>query len=61
MHVTPQAIATAIVDAPAWAQIGLTAPSPRLREDAANEVAQHLYTALYAGQQAAKDQLPLDL
>lgn len=47
MIITPDTIAAAIETAPAWAQIALTVPQERLREDARREVAQHVYSTLY--------------
>lgn len=35
----PTLIAEAILQAPGWARIGITAPSPVMREDAAAELA----------------------
>ncbi len=32
-------MANAILEAPGWARVGITAPSPTLREDAARELA----------------------
>ena len=39
-------LAQTILQAPAWARVGLTAPSERLREDAAAELAQTVIAAL---------------
>jgi hypothetical protein len=61
MQINPDTIATAITDAPAWALVGLTAPRDTLREDAAREVAQHLYAALYRPHDVETGQLPLPL
>jgi hypothetical protein len=47
MMINPETIATAIHDAPGWAKVGLTAPKETLREDAARELATHLYRSLF--------------
>jgi hypothetical protein len=39
-------LATTLLHAPAWARIGLTAPSERLRERAAAELAESILDAL---------------
>lgn len=46
--ITPDALSSAIETAPAWALLGLTVPSERLREDALREVAEHVCQALAA-------------
>jgi hypothetical protein len=46
MMINPDSIADTIMQAPAWALIGLTAPRDTLREDAAREVAQHICLTL---------------
>lgn len=62
MIITPNTIADAISTAPAWAQIGLTAPREALRDDARLEVARHLYSTLYQPSRAdMAAQLPLPL
>ena len=61
MTIDPEAIQDALVTAPAWAKIGLTVPQQRLREDAAREVATHLYRTIYAPVSADRDQLALPL
>ncbi|MFM5924586.1 MAG: DUF6771 family protein [Novosphingobium sp.] len=38
-RIDASAIACAILDAPGWARVGITAPSERLRQDAALELA----------------------
>ena len=38
----PATIAQAILTAPAWARVGITAPSEWLREDAAQELARSI-------------------
>ena len=62
MILTPDAIADALATAPAWAQIALTVPQERLREDARREVAQHVYSTLCPptrGDMSAQLPLPL--
>jgi hypothetical protein len=54
---TPGLIIGAIQTAPAWALLGLTVPSERLREDALREVAEHVCATLAS----ERDQLPLPL
>jgi hypothetical protein len=61
MLINPETIANAITDAPGWALVGLTVPSESLREDAARELAAHLYRRLYAAPNAAVGQLRLPL
>ncbi|WP_225009723.1 DUF6771 family protein [Novosphingobium percolationis] len=39
MGLEPDTIAKAILAAPGWARVGITAPNERLREDAALELA----------------------
>lgn len=45
--ITPERIADLIDHAPAWAKIGLTVPSDRLRQDARRELAEHVYSSLF--------------
>lgn len=54
-------VAAAILSAPGWARIGITAPDPRMRVQAAETMAAHL--AEYAGDRSSPDldQLPLPL
>lgn len=55
-------VAAALLSAPGWARVGLTAPDSRLRVQAAETLAAHL--AEYAGQPLAvsdRNQLPLPL
>lgn len=55
-------VAAAIVSAPGWARVGITAPDPRMRIKAAETIAAHL--AEYAGEPLPVDdrkQLPLPL
>lgn len=61
MPINPDTIANAIADAPGWALVGLTVPSERVREDAARELATHLYQRLYDAPIAAQGQLRLPL
>lgn len=61
MMINPDSIADTIMQAPAWALIGLTAPRDTLREDAAREVARHLYSTLYRPANTDTGQLPLPL
>lgn len=61
MIITPDAIAAILSDAPGWALVGLTAPREALREDAAREVASHLYHRLYAPLRVSEGQLALPL
>jgi hypothetical protein len=55
-------LAQCLLCAPAWARVGLTAPSERLREAAATELAQTIIGAL-EGAQTVQDarQMPLPL
>ena len=46
---SPNAIAQAILDAPAWARVGITAPSEWLREDAAHELARAIVETVSTG------------
>ncbi|MGW8188869.1 DUF6771 family protein [Sphingomonas hankookensis] len=55
-------IAAALLSAPGWARVGLTAPDSRLRVEAATTLAAHLRE--YAGEPLPKqdrNQLPLPL
>ncbi len=61
MLINPDAIANALATAPGWAQIALTVPQERLREDARLEVANHLYATLYHPVSIDTAQLPLPL
>jgi hypothetical protein len=45
-HPDLSSLATALLHAPAWARIGLTAPSDRLREQAAAELAESILDSL---------------
>lgn len=55
-------VAAAILSAPGWVRIGITAPDPKMRVQAAEKLAAHL--AEYAGEPLPKqdrNQLPLPL
>jgi len=54
-------VAAAILSAPGWVKVGITAPDARMRVQAAETLAAHL--AEYAGETPALDvnQLPLPL
>ncbi|WJS98184.1 DUF6771 family protein [Novosphingobium humi] len=55
-------IAEAILQAPGWARIGITAPSPVMREDAAAELARTILERAQAPATApAPDQIGLGL
>lgn len=44
MRIEPEIIVRAILSAPGWARIGITAPVERLRVDAAHEIARSILT-----------------
>jgi hypothetical protein len=48
MTATPNVIADAIANAPAWALLGLTEPASSLRADAARELADCIWEAIGA-------------
>lgn len=55
-------VAAAILSAPGWVKVGITAPDARMRVQAAETLAQHL--AEYAGEPlrvSDRNQLPLPL
>ena len=52
-------ISTAILNAPGWAKVGITAPNERLRRDAAQELARAIMSSSAAEPDPA--QLPLAL
>lgn len=56
-------VALAILDAPGWARLGITAPAAHLREDAAHELARFILAELAAGPRAGSegDQMGLSL
>ena len=58
---TPVEIAAIIAAAPAWAKLGITMPSERLREDAPMELARHVHTSLYEACKGDEGQLALPL
>jgi len=57
--ITPQRIASLIDNAPAWALIGLAAPSESLRAAAQLEVAKHVYSGLFQPVNGEATQIPL--
>jgi hypothetical protein len=61
MPFTADQIAASLDTAPAWAKIGLTMRSERLREDALRELAQHVHTSLYEPPRRDEGQLALPL
>lgn len=56
-------LATTILSAPGWARVGITAPSERLLDDAAHELARAIIDLLGAAtrEQCNPDQLALAL
>lgn len=42
-------IAETILAAPGWARVGITAPAPHVRDDAAHELARVILAAIEAG------------
>ena len=59
MRIDEHTIAEAILAAPGWARVGLTAPAERLREEAARELARVILNDNDAGH--SPDQLTLAL
>ena len=55
----PQTIADAILQAPGWARVGITAPTPVLREEAARELAHAILQASETPEGIPPDQLQL--
>ncbi|WHU02490.1 DUF6771 family protein [Sphingomonas sp. NIBR02145] len=51
----PTDISEAILHAPGWARVGITAPSPRLREQAATELARAVAARLDGHSFAVED------
>ncbi|AOF98698.1 hypothetical protein BSY18_4047 (plasmid) [Blastomonas sp. RAC04] len=52
-------MASAILAAPGWARVGITAPARHIRDDAAQELARSVAEALMDGQQGPeKDEQP---
>ncbi|WP_311720679.1 DUF6771 family protein [Sphingomonas desiccabilis] len=60
-RVDPAAIAAAILDAPGWCRVGITAPGEHLRKQAAKELALSIASSLAAQGAPDRDQLPLPL
>jgi hypothetical protein len=61
MIITTDTIARAILTAPAWAKVGITAEWSELRDEAAQEVAACVYDSLYQSADIQTDQLALPL
>jgi hypothetical protein len=59
--INPESIARAVADAPAWAVLGLSVRSERMREDARRALGEHVYAALYRSIDVETDQLALPL
>ena len=59
--ITQERISELIAEAPAWAKIGLTVPNERLRADAQQELARHVYSALFQPMNTDTGQLRLPL
>ena len=59
IRIDEQSIARAILEAPGWARVGITAPSPWLREDAAAELARAVLNGAAAEPAAHDAELPL--
>ena len=59
--ITQERISELIAEAPAWAKIGLTVSNERLRADAQQELARHVYTSLFQPISSETAQLPLPL
>ncbi len=61
-QITPSRIADTILTAPGWARVGITAPAPHVRTDAAHELARVILAAIEGGSAApAVDQPALPL
>lgn len=60
-HLDPTQLADAILHAPGWARVGITAPSERLREHAAEQLALSITSYLQPGPVQDRNQLPLPL
>jgi len=56
----PTDISQAILEAPGWARVGITAPSPRVREQAATELARSI-SARLSGMCAIDDEQQFSL
>lgn len=57
----PAALASAILTAPGWVRVGITAPVKRIREQAAHELARSLCEAVRPMEQVDRNQLRLPL
>nr|WP_229363910.1 DUF6771 family protein [Sphingomonas sp. PL-96] len=57
----PAAIATAILEAPGWCRVGITAPGEHLRKQAAKELALSIASSLDAQAAPDRNQLLLPL
>ena len=51
-------VAEAILSAPGWARVGITAPAPYLREDAAHELARAILASLDSGSDLSAPESP---
>jgi hypothetical protein len=60
-RVAQESIATTILAAPAWARVGITAPSERMRDDAARELARAIVERIAVSGSDDPDQLALRL
>lgn len=52
-QISTNRVAETILAAPGWARVGITAPAPHVRIDAAHELARIILTAIEAGDLAA--------
>lgn len=57
----PATLDSAILTAPGWVRVGITATVQRIREQAAHELARSLCEAMYPSGQVDRDQLRLPL
>lgn len=57
----PATLASAILTAPGWVRVGITAPVQRIREQAAHELARSLCEAVRPMEQVDRNQLRLPL
>ncbi|AMG74913.1 DUF6771 family protein [Sphingopyxis granuli] len=48
-QINPSRIAETILTAPGWARVGITAPAPHVRTDAAHELARVILAAIEGG------------
>lgn len=60
-RIDPLQITDALLTSAGWARVGLTAPSPRIREQAAKELALTICDAINPPPQIDRDQLALPL